>query len=65
MNTGGASSVGGENIRPSRDVRFLLIPEFPGFSHGEYVKVGTANEMLLPYDNKLSSIDNCCRMEVS
>jgi len=34
MNTGGASSVGGENIRPSRDVRFLLIPESPALAVG-------------------------------
>ena len=31
-------SVGGEDIRPSRDVRSLLIPESTGFSRGEYVK---------------------------
>ena len=36
--TGRALSVGGDDIRPSRDVQSLLIPESPGFSHGEYVK---------------------------
>ena len=34
----GASSIGGEDVRPSRDVQSLLIPESPGFSRGEYVK---------------------------
>ena len=31
---GGASSIGGEDIRPSRDVRFLLIPESHEFIRG-------------------------------
>ena len=34
----GASTIGVEDVRPSRDVQSLLIPESPGFSRGEYVK---------------------------
>lgn len=37
INVGGASSTGGEDVRPSRDVQSLLIPESPGFSRREYV----------------------------
>ena len=35
----GASTIGVEDIRPSRDVQSLLIPESPGFRHGEYVNI--------------------------
>ena len=38
IDMGRALSVGVEDVRPSRDVRSLLIPESPGFSRGEYVK---------------------------
>ena len=38
LKTGGASSVGLGNVRPSRDAQFLLDPRIPGFSRGEYVK---------------------------
>ena len=31
---GGASSIGGEDVRPSRDVRSLLIPESHEFIRG-------------------------------
>ena len=37
INTGRALSVGGEDVRPSRDVQSLLIPESPVVTHGEYV----------------------------
>jgi len=35
---GGASSIGGEDVRPSRDVRFLLIPESHEFIRGSMSK---------------------------
>ena len=34
---GRALSIGVEDVRPSRDVQSLLIPESPGFRRGEYV----------------------------
>lgn len=37
INTGRALSIGGEDVRPSRDEQSLLIPESPAFRHGEYV----------------------------
>ena len=34
INTGRALSVGGEDVRPSRDAQSLLIPESHGFIRG-------------------------------
>lgn len=39
INTGRALSVGVEDVRPSRDVQSLLIPESTTFRCGEYVNV--------------------------
>ena len=33
---GGASSIGGEDVRPSRDVQSLLIPKSHSFNSREY-----------------------------
>ena len=41
---GRALSIGVENVRPSRDVQSLLIPESPAFRRGEYVKYTIDNE---------------------
>ena len=50
INTGRALSVGGEDIRPSRDVQSLLIPESPVVTHGEYVTRDSASSLIQYFD---------------
>ena len=37
---GGASSIGGEDVRPSRDAQSLLIPKSLGISIESMLKIG-------------------------
>ena len=41
---GGASSIGGEDVRPSRDVQSLLIPESHEFIRGSMSNTNTCKE---------------------
>ena len=50
INTGRALSVGGEDVRPSRDVQSLLIPESPVFTHEEYVTGDSASSLIVYFD---------------
>ena len=50
----GASTIGVEDVRPSRDVRSLLIPESPPFRAGEYVKSFFDDSFKYSFKDKVS-----------